>query len=447
MRRVLFASLFSLACVSAPAPAFAQGAASPSPAAEKLAAEVLADVRVHGNHSTPDADVITLSGLTVGGPLEADAVEAVRKRLRSSGRFTSVEVRKRYQSLTDTSRVVLVLLVSEPARALDIPNVPIGVKVVGPMHRLRDGFMFMPLISYADGYGFTYGARATFADVLGKRGRLTMPLTWGGVRRAALEGEKRFTAGPFSRVAASASVSQRENPHYRLDDRRLELGARAERQLVRGLRVGGGVGWTDVSFGGPARGSGLAPAFDLDDRFVTLGADVTLDTRVDPTFPRNAIYATAGWEALRFDGGTTIGRVKTEARGYIGLFGQSVLSLRARYLRTDAPLPAYEQSLLGGASTLRGYRAGSYAGDTLLATSAELRVPLTSPLKMGKSGVTVFMDSGAVAPYGARLRDQPTRSGAGVGLFFIATVFQLNLDVAKGFDGGTRVHLMTGFSF
>jgi outer membrane protein assembly factor BamA len=446
MRRLPIASsLVALVLSLSPMPVFAQDA--PGVASQPPAPEVLADVRVHGNHSTPDADVIALSGVTLGAPLPADAVETVRTRLRGSGRFTSVEVRKRYQSLTDTSAVVLVLLVSEPARAMDLPTLPITARVISPMSRFRDGFMFMPILSYADGYGFTYGARATFADVLGKRGRLTMPLTWGGVRRAAVEGEKRFTRGPFSRVEATASLSQRENPHYRLDDRRNELTLRAERELMRGLRIGGGFGWTDVSFGGPARAGELAPAFDLDDRFVTLGADVTVDTRVDPTYPRNAVYATARWEQLRFDGGSTIGRMRTEARGYLGLFGQSVLSLRARYLRADAPLPAYEQWLLGGASTLRGYRAGSYAGDTLLATSAEVRMPFTSPLKMGKSGVSVFLDSGAVAPHGARLRDQRMRSGAGVGLFFIATVFQLNLDIAKGFDGGTRVHLMTGFSF
>ena len=74
--------------------------------------------------------------------------------------------------------------------------------------------------------------------------------------------------------------------------------------------------------------------------YVNVGADVTVDTRVDPTYPRNAIYATAGWEQLRFDGGASVGRLRTEARGYVGLFGQSVLSLRARYHRADAPLPA-----------------------------------------------------------------------------------------------------------
>jgi outer membrane protein assembly factor BamA len=413
-----------------------QDVATPAPAAE-----VLADVRVHGNHSTPDSGILSLAGVSIGAPLPADVVDTVQRRLRVTSRFTSVEVRKRYRSLTDTSAVVLVIIVSEPARGAD--ELP---RIVTPMSRFRDGLMFMPLLTYADGYGFTFGGRATFADVLGKRGRLTVPLTWGGVRRAAIEGEKRFTRGPFTRVEAMASISQRENPHYELADRRFELGARAERAITSSLRVGGGVGWTDVSFGGPASG-GAAPAFDLDDRFVSFGGDVTFDTRRDPTFPRNAIYLNAGWEGLRFDSGSTIGRVRTEARGYVGLFGSSVLSLRARYWQADAPLPAYEQWMLGGASTLRGYGAGTYVGDKLFATSAELRMPLTSPLKVGRTGFTVFVDSGAVAPHGARLRDQRMHSGAGVGVFLIATVLQLNLDVAKGFDGGTRVHLMTGFSF
>jgi outer membrane protein assembly factor BamA len=408
--------------------------------------ETLAEVRVHGNHFTPDAEVVALTGLTPGEPLAPDAPQQIEKRLRATGRFDRVEVRKRYRSLAETSDVVLVLLVSEPPRGSD--DLP---AVLTPMRKLRDGLMFMPVLTYADGYGFTYGGRATFADVLGTRSRVTTPLTWGGVRRAAVEAEKRFEHGPLSRLEGGASLSQRENPHYRLDDRRTELNVRGERELWRGVRVGASLGWTDVSFGRPADVDSPAPSFDLDDRFVTFGADVAVDTRIDPTFPRDAVYLRAGWDVLRFDAqeasATTIHRVKTEARGYIGLVGQSVLSVRALYARANAPLPPYEQWLLGGASTLRGYRAGTFVGDSMLATSAELRVPLTSPLKVGKAGVSAFVDSGAAAPYGSRLRDARMHSGAGVGLFFIATVFQLNLDVARAFDGGTRVHLMTGFSF
>jgi outer membrane protein assembly factor BamA len=418
-------------------------AVAQEPAATRAPApEVLAEVRVHGNHSTPDAEIVALAGVAIGAPLPADAVDAVRERLRATRRFTSIDVRKRFRSLTDESVVVLVIVVTEPARGAD--DLP---RIVTPMSRLRDGLMFMPLLSYADGYGFTFGGRATFAEALGKRGRLSVPLTWGGVRRAALLADKRFSRGPITSLEGLVSISQRENPHYELDDRRNELAVRAERALPWNLRVGGGVGWTDVSFGAPAAVGAGGAAYDLDDRFVTLGADVAFDTRRDPTFPRNALYLTAGWESLRFDNGPTIGRVKTEARGYVGLFGSSVLSLRAQYWKADAPLPPYEQWMLGGASTLRGYRTGAWVGDTLFATSAEVRLPLTSPLKFGKTGISVFVDSGAVAPYGARLRDQRMRSGAGVGFFVIAAIFQLNLDIAKGFDGGTRAHLMTGFSF
>jgi outer membrane protein assembly factor BamA len=431
--------VIGLGALVGPAAALAQGA---STAVGQPAPEVLTEVRVHGNHSTPDAEILTLAGLSLGEPVPADVTASVEKRLKATGRFHSVEVRKRYRSLDDTSQVALVLLVSEPARGSD--DLP---RVITPISRLKDGFLFMPILNFTDGYGFTYGARATFADVLGKRGRLTVPLTWGGVRRAAGEGDKRFTRGPFSRVLGLASLSQRENPHYRLDDLRTELAVRAERELIHGLRLGGGVGWTDVAFGGPTAAASTGQVIDLDDSFMTAGADLTVDTRLDPTFPRNAVYLNAGWEALRFDDGSTINRVRTEARGYVGLFGPAVLSLRARYFRADAPLPPYEQWLLGGASTLRGYRAGTYAGDAMFATSAEVRVPMTSPLKVGKAGVTIFFDSGVVAPHGVRLWDQRMHSGAGAGVFLIATVFQLNLDVAKGFDGGTRVHLMTGFRF
>ena len=52
--------------------------------------------------------------------------------------------------------------------------------------------MFLPIVSYSEGYGFTYGARASFVDVLGEGGRVSVPLTWGGTRRAAVEIEKTF---------------------------------------------------------------------------------------------------------------------------------------------------------------------------------------------------------------------------------------------------------------
>ena len=80
-------------------------------------------------------------------------------------------------------------------------------------------------------------------------------------------------------------------------------------------------------------------------------------------------------------------------------------------------------------------------------TSGELRVPITSVLHGAKLGVTVFIDAAKAVDFGARLRDAEWHRGAGGGIFLIAPLVRLNLDVAHGFSGGTRVNIGTGFSF
>ncbi len=197
--------------------------------------------------------------------------------------------------------------------------------------------------------------------------------------------------------------------------------------------VGATTGVQRVSFAG------------ADDRFGHAGADVVVDTRLDPVLPRNAIYTRAAWEHVALDGGFE--RIDFEARGFVGLFGQNILALRA--VRNDAsrPLPPYLQPLLGGMANLRGFRAGVDAGDTLVATSAELIVPLTSPLHVGKIGVSAFTDWGTVYDKGERLRDQTMRNGYGGTLWFTAAFVRLNVAVAHGRGSATRVHAGLDVSF
>ena len=418
----------SLAVQTAPVPA------APSPATEERLAEIL----VHGNHTTSDADVAAAAGLVVGTPLPPGAIEAAKKRLEKTGRFEGVDIRKRYRSIDRLDDVVLVILIDEKPHPLDLPSPP----VLRPMTKLKDGLMFLPELSYEDGYGLSYGARVTFADVLGKRGRLSIPLTWGADRRVAVEADRRFRTGPFSRLSAGAALSRREHPRFDVPDRRGQLWARAERALPGHLRVGGGWRWSDVSFGSPA-----TPALDLDERMTTAGVDLALDTRVDPTFPRNAIYARAAWEHLDFDARPSRQRVTLDGRGYVGLVGSAVLGVRAFHGRADGPLPVYEQWLLGGQSTVRGFKTGTAIGDRLTTGSLELRMPFSSPLKVAKTGVSVFWDTGTTWDAGARLADQPWKHGYGAGVFAIATIFQMKLEVAHGSDGDTRLHASAGFTF
>lgn len=390
---------------------------------------VVGEVRIHGNHTTPDADVLAIVGDVVGQPATDALVADVADRLEKSGRFDGVEVRKRYRSIDDPDDVLLMVVVDE------FPGIDEFDLTPSPMKRFWSSGMFLPILHHEDGYGFTYGARVSFVDRLGPRSRISVPLTWGGERQARVQLERTFTRGPIDRISGEAGIGRRENPHYEIADRRTSYGARVESSVPRWLRLGAGAGVDDVKFG------------DVNDRLKRAGADLTLDTRVDPAFPRNAVHATFGWERLAFDAGRA-NRKTADVRGYLGLFGQTVLAVRGLSVTSDTPLPSYEHSLLGGSANLRGFDAGFKADDNLAAVSAELRIPLTSPLNIGRFGVKAFVDAGTAYASGAKLKDQHLdHRGIGGGVYLHLTVLSLALDVAKARGGDTRFHFGMGVTF
>ncbi len=421
------------------------GLAVPAPAAQP-AVETIAEVRVHGNHTTPDADVLALAGLTIGQPITPTTLAEAERRLRESGRFASVEIRKRYRSLDRLDQVALVIVVREHPVVED-PASPTPA-VLKPLRRLAASGMLLPILSYADGYGFTYGARVSFVHLLGRDGRVSVPLTWGATRRAALEIDKRVPAGPIDRLAGGVETWRRENPFYERHERRSGGWLGASGRIAGPLRAGVRGSIANVSFNAAGAGSDAgATVAGLEERLSTYGVELSVDTRHDPVFPRNALYASAVLEALRPETSGHANRRNAQARAYLGLVRQAVLSVRWQYSSSDAPLPPYERALLGGAASVRGYEAGHESGDNLMAASAELRLPLNSPLKISRAGVTLFVDRGRVWNHGTRASDAPWRTGGGVGLFFLASLFQLNADVAVRDGGGVRVHFSTGLQF
>jgi hemolysin activation/secretion protein len=177
-----------------------------------------------------------------------------------------------------------------------------------------------------------------------------------------------------------------------------------------------------------------------------VGADVTLDTRVDPLLPRNAVYARVAWERLNLDP-RAVRRTDLDLRGYAGVVGQTVLAVRAVRQDASAPLPPYLKPLLGGLANLRGFRVGTAAGDTLVAASAELIAPLTSPLHVGRAGVSAFVDVGTAYDEAARLSDQRMKQGVGGTVWLSAAFLKVTLAVAHGRGGTTRVHAGGNVSF
>src|SRR5213083_107120 len=104
---------------------------------------------------------------------------------------------------------------------------------------------------------------------MGKRSRITFPLTWGGTKRAAIDLEKRMERGPFSRLTAGGSISRRANLAFQQDDDRARVFVHGEREVSRALRLAGTGGWQRASFEGVA------------DQFAQVGGDVVFDTRVE----------------------------------------------------------------------------------------------------------------------------------------------------------------------
>jgi outer membrane protein assembly factor BamA len=401
---------------------------SPVHAQEVGSPGVVAEVRVHGNHTTPDADVLAIVGNVLGQPATETLLGEVKERLEKSGRFDGVEVRKRYRSIENADDILLVIVVDEVPGISDTDLTP------GPLKRFRSSGMFLPILRYDDGYGFTYGVRTSFVDRLGKNSRLSVPLSWGGERQARLQAERTFTGGPVARLAGDVGIGRKENPHYEIADQRTGVHARMESVARRWLRFGGGGGLEDVAFG-PAN-----------DRLTRIGADATIDTRVDPAFPRNAIHTTFAVERLGFDTGHA-NRKNTDIRGYLGLFGQVVLAVRGTLISSSAPIPPFEQSLLGGDSTLRGYEAGYKADDNVSTGSIEIRMPVSSPLSIGRLGVKAFVDAGTAFPSGTAVRKQHYESAYGGGVYLHFTILSVSLDVAHSEAGDTRAHFGLGVTF
>ena len=412
-----------------------------SPAAPSQSpAEVIAEVRVQGNQIATDAAVVDLAGVHVGSPFTDATLDEIAKKLRDSKQFEDVQVLKRFASIVDPSKIVVVIIVKEGPVKMVLPPAsggPIQIVKRSSLSRL----MWFPIISGEDGYGVTFGVQLAIPDVTGKRGRVSFPLTWGGTRHAGAEFERTFVNGPITRLQVGSSIEQTKNPAFQLNDRRRGFWGLAERRKGP-WRADVRAGFQHVSF-------------DADEDDVrSVRGEVAFDTRVDPVYPRNAVYAVAAVERDTFGAAPSepgiasgITRTHLEARGFVGLIGQTVIAMRVLRDDADSMLPRYLQSLLGGWSTLRGFQAGAFTGDTMVAGSVELRIPITSALSLGKIGVSLFVDSGKAYQKGQHFADATRHTGTGASVWLMAAFFQIGVGVSHGNGAGTRVNFGTGLSF
>jgi outer membrane protein assembly factor BamA len=381
----------------------------------------VADVQVHGNLITSDDEMRRLADVQIGAEVDEDTVDEIAARLRATKRFESVQVLKRFTSISDPTQITIVIIVDEGRVRI--------VSTRDPEHPFRTvknrwpRLMYQPILRRNDQYGTTYGIRVAVPDELGKNSRLIVPFAWGGEKQAGVEIDKTDLTGLVSRFRAGVAWSQRVHPVFEQRDDRGELFARGEHWFNPQFRVGVAAGLQHDTFAGTR------------DLFGRIGADVVVDTRVDPVLPRNAVYGRAAWTHLA--GGQ---QTEVDGRGYLGLFDQLVIGVRGQRIAADPSLPEYLKPIFGGAANVRGFSAGTTVGNTLTAASAELLLPVTSPLRIVRFGVTAFTDVGTVD-------DQPWKHGYGGSIWASAAVFRLNVAVAHGVGSSTRVHVNGDISF
>jgi hypothetical protein len=178
----------------------------------------------------------------------------------------------------------------------------------------------------------------------------------------------------------------RDDPFYSLDER--WRGGWASGDTSRVPSASAARGHAGITFG------------DLDDRLrFTAPTDARHANRSG--LSRDAVFASVAWDSLdprdEVRQSVAPGRLRLHRpRGTVG----AVRAMAVRRVERDvAALPKF---LLGGASTLRGYRAGA-SRDNLMAATAEIRIPLTSPLGVSAVGLNFL----ATSAFGLRSRNGP----------------------------------------
>ncbi len=390
---------------------------------------VVGEVRVHGNHTTPDADILAIVGDVVGKPATDQLIAEIESKLEKSGRFDGVEVRKRFRSIENPDDILLMIVVDE------VPGIDPLDLTPSPMKKFWSSGMFLPILHSEDGYGFTYGARISFVDRLGPRSRITVPLTWGGERQARVQLERAFKRGRSNASPASSASAAARIRTTRSATPACRYGARIESAPARWLRLGAGGRSDDVEFG-DLEGHGLE----------------TRRRRHHRHARRSGIPAQRHPRELRHRSRAVRRRASQPEKARRARLRRAVRTDGARGARPErddrsAVADLRAEPARAAPPNLRGYDAGYKAGDNLAAASAELRIPITSPLNVGRFGVKAFVDWGTIYGVGDKLSDQAFERGIGGGAYLHLTIVSISLDVARSDSGNTRFHFGMGVTF
>jgi hypothetical protein len=166
------------------------------------------------------------------------------------------------------------------------------------------------------------------------------------------------------------------------------------------------------------------------------GLRLTWDTRDSSVAPRNGLYAdlTGSWSFVTF-GAASYPSVVVDTRAFLSpLAGSGIVLAGQLYGAWAGNTPPFQElPRLGGDTLLRGYYAGRYRDNALVAAQAEIRIPV-----WWRFGVALFTGAGFVAGDPRSFRLDQARLSGGAGLRFVLDEHSgasLRADVAWSPDG------------
>lgn len=214
------------------------------------------------------------------------------------------------------------------------------------------------------------------------------------------------------------------------------------------LKVGWGIEQRDFREISPVLGPELAMRLGLDEsqRNGAFQQGLTLDLRDNPVDTKLGLWGQViAMEGTKYAGGEfDYLQLIPELRGYVPV-GNVVLAARARAGTFFGEVPTTERFFSGGASRHRGFgerrlspsvtgmvEEGEitvpYGGTSLVETSVEARIPITTWRKIG-FGTVLFLDGGDVADDGQEIDTGNLHWAAGIGFRALTVVGPIRADL------------------
>ncbi|WP_019551868.1 outer membrane protein assembly factor [Propionispira raffinosivorans] len=182
--------------------------------------------------------------------------------------------------------------------------------------------------------------------------------------------------------------------------------------------------WRDANFG--------------ETRSVTL-SHVT-DTRDNIYSPTEGTRVALTTEFAGLGGDFNYQKYTVEDQRFFKVGHAQVIALRGQVGKANGSLPESARYMVGGQTTLRGYRDDQFRGNTMMLGTVEYRFPIVSKVQGA-----LFTDFGD-AWGGQSNEDFEFHKSIGVGIQLQTPIGPIRLDYGRGEDGG-RTHFSLGGTF